>query len=103
VVIDIDATLVTSHSEKQWAAPTFKRGFGFHPMLAFADHGTGTPLAGLLRPGNAGSNTAADHIRVLDAALDQLDADHADRVLVRCDSAGGTKPRSTADSVESGV
>lgn len=94
VVIDIDATLVTSHSDKQWAAPTFKRGFGFHPMLAFADHGTGgtgTPLAGLLRPGNAGSNTAADHIRVLDAALDQLDADHADRVLVRCDSAGGTK------------
>ena len=65
VVVDIDATLVTSHSDKQWAAPTFKRGFGFHPMLAFADHGaggTGSPLAGLLRPGNAGSNTAADHI-----------------------------------------
>jgi hypothetical protein len=94
VVIDIDATLVTSHSEKEWAAPTFKRGFGFHPMLAFADHGaggTGTPLAAVLRPGNAGSNTATDHVAVLDLALAQLDPDQRARVLVRTDSAGGTK------------
>jgi hypothetical protein len=94
VVVDIDATLVTSHSEKQWAAPTFKKGFGFHPMLAFADHGTGgtgAPLAGVLRPGNAGSNTARDHVAVLDQALDQLDPAQRARVLVRTDSAGGTK------------
>lgn len=94
VIVDIDATLVTSHSEKEWAAPTFKRGFGFHPMLAFADHGTGgtgTPLAAVLRPGNAGSNTATDHIDVLDAALAQLAPDQRAQVLVRTDSAGGTK------------
>jgi hypothetical protein len=94
VVIDIDATLVTAHSEKEWAAPTFKRGFGFHPMLAFADRGTGgtgTPLAGVLRPGNAGSNTASDHVAVLDAALARLDARQRSVVLVRTDSAGGTK------------
>jgi len=67
LIIDLDATLVTSHSEKEHAAPTFKRGFGFHPLWAFADHGpggTGEPLAVLLRAGNAGSNTAADHITV---------------------------------------
>lgn len=94
VVVDLDATLVTAHSEKEWAAPTFKRGFGFHPMMAFADHGTGgtgTPLAAVLRPGNAGSNTATDHVRVLDLALAQLDPSQRARVLVRTDSAGGTK------------
>ena len=55
---------MTSHSEKEFARPTFKKGFGFHPLLAFVDHGTGGSgemLACLLRPGNAGSNTAADH------------------------------------------
>ncbi len=64
-MIDLDATLVTAHSEKEAAAPTYKRGFGFHPLLAYADHGdggTGEPVAALLRPGNAGSNTAADHM-----------------------------------------
>ena len=68
LVIDVDATLVTAHSEKEQARPTFKRGFGHHPLWAFVDHGpdgTGEPLAVLLRPGNAGSNTAADHITVL--------------------------------------
>ncbi len=57
LVIDLDATLVTAHSEKENARPTFKRGFGFHPLWAFADHGptgTGEPLAVLLRAGNAG-------------------------------------------------
>ena len=75
VVIDVDATLVTAHSEKEQAAPTFKRGFGFHPLLTFADHGqdgTGEPLSVMLRKGNAGSNTAADHIAVLKAAFAQL-------------------------------
>lgn len=58
LIIDVDATLVTA-SDKEKAAPTFKRGFGFHPLCAFLDHGpdgTGEPLAMLLRPGNAGSN-----------------------------------------------
>jgi hypothetical protein len=63
LVIDVDATLVTAHSEKESAAPTFKRGFGFHPLWAFVDHGpegTEKPLAFLLRPGNTGSNMTLD-------------------------------------------
>jgi len=94
VVVDIDATLVGSHSDKESAAPNFKRGFGFHPLLTFVDHGpggTGEPLAGLLRAGNAGSNTAADQIAVIDAAIAQLPEKARSRVLVRADSAGGTK------------
>jgi len=98
LVIDLDATLVTAHSEKEQAAPTFKRGFGFHPLWAFADHGpasTGEPLAVLLRAGNAGSNTAADHITVTRHALAQLSghrpgARPGRRVLVRVDGAGST-------------
>lgn len=72
LVIDLDATLITAHSDKENAAPTFKRGYGFHPLCAFLDHGaegTGEPLAMLLRPGNAGSNTAADHEQVVKDAL----------------------------------
>jgi Transposase DDE domain group 1 len=98
LIIDDDATLVTAHSEKEQAAPTFKRGFGFHPIWTFADHGgegSGEPLAVLLRPGNAGSNTAADHIAVIKAALVQLPGYRAGRrpgrkVLVRSDAAGAT-------------
>jgi hypothetical protein len=72
VVLDIDATLVEVHSEnKAGTAPTYKRGFGFHPMLCFAD-ATGEALAAVLRPGNAGANTIADHLAVLDAAVAQL-------------------------------
>jgi hypothetical protein len=85
-VIDIDATLVGSHSDKEHAAPTYKRGFGFHPLLAYLD-ATGEALAGMLRPGNAGSGTAADHVAVLDDALAQLPIDDSD-VIVRADSAG---------------
>jgi DDE family transposase len=98
LIIDVDATLITAHSEKECAAPTFKRGFGFHPIWTFADHGsegTGEPLAVLLRPGNAGSNTAADHIAVVKAALAQLPRHRRGRrpgrrVLVRTDAAGCT-------------
>jgi hypothetical protein len=95
LVIDVDATLVTAHSEKESAAPTFKRGFGFHPLWAFLDHGTegtGEPLAFVLRPGNAGSNTVVDHTAVIKAALAQLPGGHArgKKVLVRVDGAGGT-------------
>ena len=71
VVIDLDATLLTAHSDKEGAAGNFKGGFGFHPLLAYLD-GTEEALAGVLRPGNAGANTAADQIAVLDAALAQF-------------------------------
>ena len=64
-VIDIDATLIGSHSDKDGAAPTYKQGYGFHPLLAYLD-ATGEALAGLLRPGNAGAGNAADHVTVLD-------------------------------------
>ena len=99
--IDFDATISIAHSEKQDAAATWKKTFGFHPLLAFLDRpevAGGEGLAGLLRPGNAGSNTAADHVTVLDLALAQL-PEHArprpgdpdsPRVLARSDSAGAT-------------
>jgi len=102
VVLDIDATLVTAHSEKEGATPTYKRGFGFHPLLCFVDldeeGAGGDALAGIVRPGRAGANDVADHIAVLDLALAQLPDDWRPRpgdptsptVLVRADSAGGT-------------
>ncbi|MEV8099831.1 IS1380 family transposase [Kitasatospora sp. NPDC085879] len=92
LVLDIDATLVTCHSEKEESAATYKRGFGYHPMLCFLDN-TGEALAGILQPGNAGANTAADHITVLDQALAQIpDAHrHGTPVLIRADSAGSAK------------
>jgi len=89
-VIDFDGTLIGSHSEKEGAAATYKRGFGFHPLLAFLD-ATGEALAGILRPGNAGSNTTADHVALLGLALDQLPVDPADvEVVARADSAALT-------------
>ena len=100
--IDLDATLVIDHSDhKAQAAPTWKKTFGHHPLLAFLDRpgiAGGEALAGVLRAGNAGSNTAADHISVLAQALASLPPDwrprgdnpDAPQVLVRCDSAGAT-------------
>jgi hypothetical protein len=92
LVLDIDATLVTCHSEKEAAAPTYKGGFGFHPLVCFLAN-TGEGMSGRLRPGNAGANTAADHITVLDDALAQIpDAHrHGTDILVRTDSAGSAK------------
>jgi len=98
LIVDLDATLVTSHSDKEHARPTFKRGFGFHPLCSFVDHGaqgTGEPLAIMLRPGNAGSNTATDHIDVIKASLAQLPGHRPGtrpgrKVLIRTDSAGAT-------------
>jgi Transposase DDE domain group 1 len=92
LVIDLDAHVLVCHSEKDQAAPTFKHTFGYHPLLAFLDN-TDEFLAGLLRPGNAGSNTAADHIAVLDTALTQIpDAyRHGHPILIRADGAGCTK------------
>jgi Transposase DDE domain group 1 len=94
VVVDLDGTLVTAHSDKEQAAPTFKRTFGFHPLLAFVDHpdaGTGEALAGMLRPGNANANDAGHQIAVLDAALAQLPQQDRSRVLVRGDAGSGVK------------
>lgn len=87
-VIDIDGTLVDSHSEKEEAAPNYKHGFGFYPLMAYLD-ATGESLAGLLRAGNAGSGTAADHVKVLDQALFQLPVDPlTTEVMCRTDTAG---------------
>lgn len=92
-VIDLDGTLVGSHSDKEGAAPTYKRGFGFYPLVAYLD-GTGEPLAGMLRAGNAGSSTASDHIEVLDRALSQLPVWDGERpsedteIVARTDTAG---------------
>ena len=90
VILDIDGTLVTAHSDKEGAAGTYKGGFGFHPLLCY-EATSEEALAGLLRPGNAGFNTAADHIEVLEQALAQLPADSVSAgLLVRCDRAGAT-------------
>src|SRR4051794_24885144 len=91
LTIDVDATLIAVHSEKQQAAGNYKGGYGFHPLQAYADE-TREALGGLLRPGNAGANTAADHVAVLDLALEQIPAEHIERIeiLVRADSAGAT-------------
>jgi Transposase DDE domain group 1 len=93
VTVDIDATIVTACSEKEQARPTWKKSFGFHPLTVFADHGPGgggEPLAIVLRAGNAGSNTAADHIAATRLALAQLPPGTWRRVLIRTDSGGGT-------------
>jgi Transposase DDE domain group 1 len=93
LLLDLDATLVEAHSDKQGAAPTYKQGFGFHPLGCWLDRGDGTgeALAIILRPGNAGSNTAADHVKVLAMALLALPKPARGRaILVRADSAGAT-------------
>jgi len=95
VIVDIDGVLVLAHSEKQDAAATWKKTFGHHPLMGFVDHGSvgsGEPVAGLLRPGNAGSNTATDHIETAELALAQLPKKYrrGRQTLIRTDSGGGT-------------
>jgi Transposase DDE domain group 1 len=91
-VLDDDGTIVVTHSEKERTAATFKHTFGYHPLLLFCDN-TREALTGMLRPGNAGANTAADHITLLDAALAQIPDEfrHGYPVLVRADGAGSSK------------
>lgn len=91
LTIDLDATLVGSHSEKEGAAGNFKGGFGFHPLLAYFDESS-EAAAALLRPGNAGANTAADQIAVAEAALEQIPAARIEQIelLLRVDSAGAS-------------
>ena len=94
VTLDFDATLLDAHSDKERAAPTYKKGYGFHPLGCWLDN-TSEALAAILRPGNAGANTADDHVGVLDAALAQLpvaplglDPVNGVPMLARADSAG---------------
>jgi hypothetical protein len=89
LVIDLDGTLITARSDKEGAAPTFKKGYGFHPLGAWLAN-TGESLAMLLRPGNAGSNTFADHLTVLAAAIRQIPLRMRYRLLVRVDGAGAS-------------
>jgi hypothetical protein len=91
LTIDVDATLINSHSEKEGAAGNYKHGYGFHPLTAYTDQSR-EAVAILLRPGNAGSNTAADHITVCELALAQLPvlAAEAIEIVIRTDSAGAT-------------
>lgn len=91
LTIDLDATLIGSHSEKEGAAGTFKGGYGFHPMLAYGDE-TSESLAGELRPGNAGANTAVDQITVAEHAIEQIPLEHIQgiEILLRVDSAGAS-------------
>ena len=103
LIIDIDATLVTSHSDKENVAGTYKGGYGFAPFIASCDYGaangSGEILACMLRPGNAGANSAEDHIRVFHTAAAQLPeslfndtgALAGEKVLVRTDSAGASR------------
>jgi len=91
LTLDVDATLITAHSEKEKAAGNYKGGYGFHPLQVYLDE-TREALGGLLRPGNAGSNTAEDHKMVIDRALAQIPAEYIEdlEILVRADSAGAT-------------
>ncbi|MEC5182459.1 hypothetical protein RCH07_003837 [Arthrobacter sp. CG_A4] len=103
LVIDLDATLVTSHSDKEQAVGTYKGGYGFAPFIASVDYGagngTGEIPAAVMRPGNAGANRAEDHIKVFTQAIEQLPDDFYDqqgeligeKVLVRTDSAGASR------------
>jgi hypothetical protein len=102
ITLNIDATLVSAHAEKERAAGNYRHGYGFHPICCYLDE-TGEALAAILRPGNAGSNTAADHFAVLALALEQLPAEDLGReILVRADSGGATHAF-TADCRDAGI
>lgn len=89
IVLDVDATIVVTHSEKENAAATFKRTFGYHPLGVWCDNTTEF-LAAKLRAGNAGSNTAVDHIEVLTDAIAQIPGTHRKKLLIRSDGAGAS-------------
>lgn len=89
IVIRLDATIQIAHSDKEQATGTFKGTYGHHPLTAWCDN-TGESLAFLLRPGKAGSNTAADHLEVLGEAIAQVPAHRRRDLLVTVDGAGAT-------------
>jgi Transposase DDE domain group 1 len=102
ITLNIDATLLAAHSDKERAAGTYKHGYGFHPICCYLDE-TGEALAAILRPGNAGSNMAEDHFAVLALALEQLPAEDLDReILVRADIGGATHAF-TGDCRDAGI
>jgi Transposase DDE domain group 1 len=86
--VRLDATVVAAHSDKELAEPNFK-GFGHHPIIAECDN-TGEPLAWMLRPGSAGSNTAADHLRLLREAIEALPPALRRNIMITCDGAGAS-------------
>lgn len=89
IVLRIDATLVVTHSKKDRSAGTFKKTYGMHPLACWVDN-TGELASLMLRPGNAGSNTAADLIAVLAEAIAQIPKQHRIKLLVTCDAAGAS-------------
>ena len=102
LILDIDASLLIAHSEKEGAAGNYKGGFGFHPLLCYLAE-TGEPLAGVLRPGNAAAHTAADHFEVLALALEQLPAQDLDRQILARADIGGRTHAFTSDCREAGI
>ena len=102
MIWDFDSTLLDVHAEKEDAAPTYKRGFGFNPLGAWCDN-TKEPLGAMLRPGNAAPGNTDDHLELLERvvravppeyALGHEEGDDPDLVvhpiLVRADSAGAS-------------
>jgi hypothetical protein len=89
VVLDVDATIVIAHSEKENASATVKKTFGFHPLGVWCDN-TAEFLSAMLRTGKAGSNTATDHITVPTEAISQIPAQHRKDPVIRCDGAGAS-------------
>jgi hypothetical protein len=102
LILDIDASLLTAHSEKEGAAGTYKGGFGFHPLLCYLAE-TGEPLAAVLRPGNAAAHTAADHFEVLQLALEQLPKADLDREILARTDIGGRTHAFTSDCRSAGI
>ena len=89
VCIRLDATVTFAHSDKELAEANFK-GYGHHPLLAVCDNTGGEPLAWMLRRGSAGSNTAADHLQLLDAAIAAIPPRFRRKLMVTCDGAGAS-------------
>ncbi len=102
ITLNIDATLLTAHSEKELAAGNYKHGYGFHPLACYLDE-TGEALAAILRPGNAGSNTAEEHFTVLGLALQQLPAEDRQREILVCTDIGGATHAFMSDCREAGI
>jgi Transposase DDE domain group 1 len=102
LVLDIDASLLIAHSEKEGAAGNYKGGFGFHPLLCYLAE-TGEPLAAILRPGNAAAHTAADHFEVLQLALEQLPEGDLDREILARADIGGRTHAFTQDCRDAGI
>lgn len=102
LILDIDASLLAAHSEKEGAAGNYKGGFGFHPLLCYLAE-TGEPLAAVLRPGNAAAHTAADHFEVLQLALEQLPEQDLDREILARTDIGGRTHAFTSDCRSAGI